>query len=157
MCRTRLLILLLLCASLTACGYSFTLDGRATAEKFVMEASANRTQLIDAGTVLDANLERTLTSMGMLASGPSPLTVHTTLTSFSTEMISAPSMSSSDKYRLHISVACRVTGLQGKDVWAMSFTDTGTYTEGGRAEDALDEACGRVSLQIARALATLSP
>jgi hypothetical protein len=156
MCRTRSLTLLLLCASLASCGYHFTLDGRGFTEKYAMEASLNRTQLIDAGSVLDANLERTLTSMGMLASGSSRLTVHATLTSFGTKAITAPSLSTSDRYRVHIDVECRVTDEQGKNVWNMSFSDTGTYTQGGSAEDALDEACGRISLQIARTLATLS-
>jgi hypothetical protein len=156
MCRTRSLTLLLLCTSITACGYSFVLDGKVSTEKYVMEASTNKTSLIDAGTVLDSNLERTLSSMGMLASGTGRLTVHSTLASFSTETVTAPSMSASDRYRLHITVISSVTGAQGKELWGMSFTDTGTYSEGGRAEDALEEACGRVSLQIARALASLS-
>lgn len=154
MCRTRSLISLLLCASLSACGYSFVLDGKPAAGKFVMEASANRTSLIDAGTILDASLERTLSSMGMLASGESPRTVRATLVSFSTETVTAPSLSSPDRYRLHIRVTTRVTDTQGKELWSMSFTDTGTYSEGGRTEDALEEASRRVSLQMARALAS---
>ena len=154
MCRTRSLISLLLCASLSACGYSFVLDGKMTARKFVMEASANRTSLIDAGTILDASLERTLSSMGMLASGEGSGTVRATLVSFSTETVTAPSLSSPDRYRLHIRVTARVTDAQGKELWSMSFTDTGTFSEGGRTEDALEEASRRVSLQMARALAS---
>jgi hypothetical protein len=156
MCRTRSLTLLLLCASFTACGYSFVLDGKTSTVKYGLEASANRTNLINAGTSLDASLEKALSSMGMFASGASRLTVHPTVVSSTTEIASAPSMSSQDRYRLHITVACSVTNEQGKEVWKMSFTDTGTYSEGGWAEDALDDACGRVSLQIARALASLS-
>jgi hypothetical protein len=156
MCRTRSLTLLLLCASIAGCGYSFTLDGRMSTEKYVMEASTNKTHLIDANTILDTNMERTLSSMGMLASGSGHLTMRNTLASFSTEMVTAPSISSSDRYRLQITVTTHVVDAQGKVLWSMSFNDTGTYSEGGRAEDALDEACNRVSLQIARALASIT-
>jgi len=157
MCRTRSLILLLLCASLTACGYSFVLDGKVSTEKYNMEATVNRTSLVDAGTILDAHLERTLSSMDMLAPDESRLTLHTTLASFSTETVTAPSVTSTDRYRLHISVACRITDAQGKELWTMKFRDTGTFAEGGRAEDALDEAGRRVSQQIALTLASLTP
>lgn len=156
MCRTRLLTLLLLCASLSACGYSFVLDGKTTSEKYALKSSQNKTSLIDGGTVLDSSMEMTLSSMGMLASGASRLTVHNTLASFSTETITAPSLSSSDRYRLHITVNTRVTDGTGKELWSMSFTDTGSFSQGGRAEDGLDEAARRISLQIARALASLS-
>ncbi len=157
MCRIRSLILLLLCASIASCSYSFVLDGKMSTEKFILKTSTNGTTLIDGGSVLDASMETTLSSMGMLAAGSSRHNLHCTLVSSSNQAITTTSLSSSsDRYRLQITVTAVVTDMQGKEVWKMNFVDTGTYSEGGRAEDALDEACRRISQQIARALVSLS-
>jgi hypothetical protein len=142
MFRTKYSILLLLCVNLVSCGYSFVLDGKMSAEKYTMKPSTNGTTLIDGGSVLDANMEITLSSMGMLAAEGSRHTLHCTLMSSTTQAITSTSLSTSeDRYRLQITVKAVVTDMQGKEAWKMSFTDTGTYSEGGRAEDALDEAC----------------
>lgn len=156
MYQIRLLTLLLLCSSILSCSYSFLLDGKKSTEKFNLAPSKNGTVLIEAGVILDSNLERTLTSMGMIAPEGSAHTLECTLSSYAVQTLTSPSLSTGDRYRLIISVDARVTDEKGKAVWNMNFTDTGTFTQGGRAEDALEEACGRVSQQIARALASVT-
>lgn len=156
MFRTKLLTLLLLCASFLSCTYSFVLDGKRSTEKYALAPSKNGTTLIDAGAILDANLERTLTAMGMVAPEGSTHTLESTLSSYSVQTVTSPSLSSRDRYRLIISVDVRITDEKGKGLWSMNFSDTGTFTQGGRAEDALEEACGRVSQQIARTLASVT-
>lgn len=147
---------MLLCVSITACGYSFILDGKAGTHKFLLKPSVNATSLIQGGMILDASLERTLSSMGMLASSGTPYTLHSTLASYSNQAITTTSLATNDRYRLLVSVVASVTDAQGKEVWKMSFSDTGTYAQGGQAEDALEEASRRVSEQIGRALASLT-
>jgi hypothetical protein len=156
MYRTKLLILLLLCASSLSCSYSFVLDGKRSTEKYTLAPSKNGTSLIDAGAILDANLERTLTSMGMIAPKGSIHTLESTLSAYTVQTVTSPSLSSRDRYRLLIYVTARITDEKGKDLWHMNFSDTGTFSQGGRAEDALPEACERVSQQIARALASVT-
>ncbi|VFU14564.1 conserved exported hypothetical protein [anaerobic digester metagenome] len=157
MSRIRLLTLLLLSASLTACGYSFVLDGGAGgSQDFALRPSTNQTTLIEAGMILDTELERTLSSMGMLAPESGEHILHCTLTSYSSQAITSPSLSSDDRYRLTIHVTARVLNAQGKEVWTMGFSDQGTYPERGAEEDGIEEASRRVSLQIARALAAVS-
>ncbi len=147
---------MLLFLSAASCSYSFILDGKTSGQKFLLEPSANATSLIQGGMVLDANLERVLSSMGMLASEISPYTLHSTLASYTNQAITSTSLSTSDRYRLLITVTVRITNSEGKEIWRMSFTDTGTYAEGGQAENALEEASRRVSEQIGRALASLT-
>ncbi len=147
---------MLLLLSTASCSYSFILDGKKSEQKFLLEPSANATTLIQGGMILDANLERTLSSMGMIASGSSTYTLHSTLASYTNQAITSTSLSTKDRYRLIITVTARIRNSQGKVVWSMSFTDTGTYAEGGQAENALDEASRRVSEQIALALASLT-
>lgn len=157
MSRIRLLTLLLLSVSLAACSYSFVLDGGAGgSQDFVLRPSTNRTTLIEAGMILDAELERTLSSMGMLAPESGEYILHCVLASYSSQAITSPSLSSNDRYRLTIHVAARILDAQGKEVWTMGFSDQGTYPERGAEEDGLEEAGRRVSLQIARALAAVA-
>ncbi len=156
MFRTKSLILSLLCASILSCSYSFVLDGKRSTEKYTLAPSRNGTTLIDAGPILDANLERTLTSMNMVAKKGGIHTIETTISSYTVQTVTSPSLSSRDRYRLIMSVDVRITDEKGKDLWHMNFSDTGTFTQGGRAEDALEEACTRVSQQIARTLASVT-
>ncbi len=156
MSRIRFLTLSLLSVSLLACSYSFVLDGGAGgSQDFVLRPSTNRTTLIEAGMTLDAELERTLSSMGMLAPESGKYILHCTLTSYSSQAITSPSLSSDDRYRLTVHVAARVLDAQGKELWTMGFSDQGTYPERGAEESGLEEASRRVSLQIARALAAV--
>lgn len=156
MCRIKLLILLLPLISILGCGYSFVLDKGAPTIKLTLEPSVNATPLREAGMTLDANLERVLSSMGMLKSTDDMHVLRCTLVSTSRQTITSTSLSSDDRYRLVISVSARLTDAQGKKVWESKFSDDGTYSQGGQPEDALDEACSEVSLQIARAIASLS-
>ncbi|MBN2298160.1 MAG: hypothetical protein JXM72_06175 [Deltaproteobacteria bacterium] len=121
-----------------------------------MEPSVNQTLLREAGMILDSHLETALDSMGMLESKDSVHTLQCTLVSTSRQTITSSSLSSDDRYRLNISVSATIIDAQGKKVWSSTFTDQGAYSEGGQPEDALDEACSQVSLQIARAVASLS-
>ncbi len=155
MCRIRLLTLLLCLVSILSCGYSFVLDGGTSKIRVSLEPSSNQTLLREAGMILDSSLETALDSMGMLAKD-SQHSLQCTLVSSSRQGITSSSLSSDDRYRLNISVSARITDAQGKKVWSSTFTDQGGYSEGGQPEDALDEACTQVSLQIARAIASLS-
>ena len=156
MSRIRSLILLLLPVSLAACGYSFVLDGGGGAHTFSLRPSTNGTTLIEGGMTLDNELERTLSSMGMLSPEIGEHILHCTLSSYSSHAVTSQSLSSDDRYRLTIRVAARVLDAQGKELWKMSFSDHGAYPERGAEEDGLEEACRRVSLQIARALAAVA-
>ena len=142
--------------SVLGCGYSFVLDKGAPTIKVALEPSVNKTKLREAGMIMDANLERTLSSMGMLESAGDLPVLHCALVSASSQTITSTSLSSTDRYRLFISVSATLMDSQGKKVWNATFTDEGTYAQGGQSEDALDEACSEVSLQIARAIASLS-
>ena len=142
--------------SVLGCGYSFVLDKGAPTIKVALEPSVNKTKLREAGMSMDANLERTLSSMGMLESAGDLPVLHCALVSASSQTITSTSLSSTDRYRLFISVSATLMDSQGKKVWNATFTDEGTYAQGGQSEDALDEACSEVSLQIARAIASLS-
>ena len=156
MYRTKLLILLLSLISLLGCSYSFVLDKGAATMKVALEHSNNSTALREAGMTLDASLERALSSMGMLESTGDIHVLQCTLVSASSQTITSSSLSSTDRYRLIISVSATLMDTQGKKVWNATFSDEGTYSQGGQPEDALDEACSEVSLQIARAIASLS-
>ncbi|HHO76240.1 MAG TPA: hypothetical protein ENN05_07400 [Deltaproteobacteria bacterium] len=152
----RLLILSLFLFSIFGCGYSFVLDKGSYAIKVSLDPSHNQTVLREAGMILDSNLETALDSMGMLSSKGSEHTLQCTLVSTSKQITTSSSLSSDDRYRLNISVSAILMDTQGKKVWSSTFTDDGTYSEGGQPEDALDEACLKVSNQIARAIASLS-
>jgi outer membrane lipopolysaccharide assembly protein LptE/RlpB len=155
MYRIRLLILLLSLISLAGCGYSFVLDKNAAAVKVALEPSSNETSLREAGMILDSNLERVLASMGILDSRYNLHFLQCTLVSTSKQNITSTSLSSSDRYRLIIRVSAKLMDAQGKKVWSSTFTDEGTYSQGGQPEDALDQACSEVSQQIALALVSL--
>ena len=142
--------------SFLGCGYSFVLDKGVPTIKVALEHSTNGTTLREAGMTLDASLERALSSMGMLESTGDLHVLQCTLVSASSQTITSTSLSSNDRYRLIISVSATLMDTQGKKVWKATFSDEGTYSQGGQAEDALDEACSEVSLQIARAIASLS-
>ena len=147
---------MLFLSSITGCGYSFVLDKTAPTIHVSLEPSANETPLREAGMILDANLERVLSSMGMLGSTDNIHVLRCTLVSASRQTITSTSLSSDDRYRLVISVSADLMDAQGKKVWKAKFSDDGTYSQGGQPEDALDEACSEVSLQIARTIASLS-
>lgn len=156
MCRIKLLILLLPLISILGCGYSFVLDKGTPTIKVALEPSVNDTTLREAGMTLDSNLERTLSSMGMLESAGDLPVLHCALVSVSRQTITSTSLSSADRYRLIISVSATLMDTRGKKVWNATFRDEGTFSQGGQPEDALDEACSKASLQIARAIASLS-
>lgn len=155
MYRARLLILLLLPVSLAGCWYSFVPDGFEGGRAYALKPSTNSTALLEAGMTLDENLERTLSSMGMLAPQGGDLSLHCTLVSYSSYAVTSSSLTTDDRYRLTIRVRARILDEQGKERWSMSFSDQGAYPEQGSEEDGIDEACRRVSLQVARALAAL--
>lgn len=141
--------------SILGCGYSFVLDKGAPTIKVALESSLNETPLREAGMILDANLERVLSSMGMLESTDNIHVLRCALVATSRQTITSTSLSTDDRYRLIISVSAHLMDTQGKKVWEAKFSDDGTYSQGGQPEDALDEACSEVSLQIARAITSL--
>jgi len=61
-----------------------------------------------------------------------------------------------DRYRLNLQVLAKLSDNSGKVLWQSTFTDYGTFSEGGQDEDALDEASRRITLQIARAVTALN-
>lgn len=157
MSRIRLLILLLCLTSVIACSYGFVLDGAAGGKKIALEQSVNQTHLQEAGMILDTYTERTFSSMGLLGTKDPQYFLKCSLVSSWRESITSKSLQRTDRYRLNIRVLAKLTDAGGKAVWQSSFTDYGTFPEGGRDEDGLDEACRKISQQIARAVATLKP
>jgi len=156
MCRIRLLILLLLSLiSLISCGYSFVLDKQSPKIRVKLLASENRTSLREAGMILDSHLEKTLSSMDMLSRKAPHKTMACSIISTSHRAITSTSISSDDRYRLTITVSAEIKDHTGNTIWRSRFTDQGTYAQGGQEEDALDEACEEISLQIARTVTSL--
>jgi len=147
----------LLClASVAACPYSFTLDGKMGQKNIALEATANNTHLLNAGITFDTYLQRNFSMMGLLAAKEAKYFMKCTIVSSTRERISTPSSSTSDQYRLNVRVHARLADISGKTIWESDFTDFGTFSEGGQDEDALDEASKRISLEIARAATALN-
>jgi hypothetical protein len=156
MSRTRSLILLLLLASsLISCRYGFLPEGAEGGRKIALDPSTNKTHLREAAIVLDSFLEQSFASMGMISNKDVKYRLTCTMVSSSRETITSNSIKSGNRYRLTISVLANLSDTSGKSLWQATFSDTGTFSEGGQDEDALDEACRLVSLQIARAVAVL--
>lgn len=104
--------------------------------------------------VLDRHLERAMSELAMLdTAGKSP-SVSCELTAARRERRSASSLSTTDRYRLVITVRARLIDSSGKGSWEKTFTEWGRFAEGETDEAALDEACRKISLSIAHALAS---
>jgi hypothetical protein len=156
MLRIRLLISLLCLTSFIACGYSFVLEGTQGEKKIALDPSKNQTHLREAGMILDSYLERSFSSMGLLSAKDPRHFLKCSIVSSSRERITSNSLKTTDRYRLIIQVLVQLSDISGKAVWQSTFTDQGAFSEGGQDEDALDEACRQISLQIARAVASLT-
>ncbi|HOS97582.1 MAG TPA: hypothetical protein PLU54_08005, partial [Deltaproteobacteria bacterium] len=135
----------------------FVPEGLQGATTVSLEPCVNRTHLQEAGMVLDSHLERAFADMGMLSGQGPKLLLSCTITAASPERITAGSLSATDTYRLILSVQAHLSDPGGTEVWKGTFSDQGVFKEGGQAEDALDESCRLVSLQIARAVAAWRP
>ncbi|HVN71762.1 MAG TPA: LPS assembly lipoprotein LptE [Desulfomonilia bacterium] len=146
---------MLLLNILVSCRYGFVLEGTEGGKRIALDPSTNNTHLREAGIVLDSYLEQALASMGMLSPKNPEQRLVCSLVASSRTRITSASLKAQDRYRLTINVLAKLSNTSGKVIWQYTFTDTGTFTEGGQDEDALDEACRQVSLQIARALAAL--
>lgn len=159
MSRTRLLILLLSLVSLSACGYTFVLDGNrsAGAVHYTLAPSANTTALREAALILDGALEERLSGLNLLGDADGQPRITCTITGTSVQEITSVSLGSEDRYRLNLTVLARVDDSAGKEFWRHSFTDEGTFTDRGQEEDALEEASLAVADRIARRLLTLQP
>jgi hypothetical protein len=156
MSQTRSLILLLLLASsLISCRYGFLPEGTEGGRKVTLDPSTNKTHLREAGIVLDSFLEQAFASMGMISNKDPEYRLICSMVSSSRERITSITLKGGDRYRLTVSVLANLSDASGKALWQATFFDTGTFSEGGQDEDALDEACRQVSLQIARAVAVL--
>ncbi len=157
MCRTRSLILLLLLVNLASCRYGFVPEGARGVKDVALDPTVNRTPLREAGMVLDAHLEQAFSDMGMIASGKPYHRLSCSIVSAWRERTTSGSLASTDRYRLFIRVLAKLSDGAGKVVWQETFSDQGTFSEGGQDEDALEETCRLVSLQIARAVAAWEP
>jgi hypothetical protein len=147
----------LLClTSVTACPYNFVLDGGLGEKKIALEASTNQTHLLDAGIVFDTFLQRSFSSLGLLAVKEPRYSLKCFIVSSTRERVTAPSITTNDRYRLNLQVLAKLSDNSGKVLWQSTFTDYGTFSEGGQDEDALDEASRRITLQIARAVTALN-
>lgn len=155
MSRTRSLILFLLLASLVACRYGFVLEGSQGGKKVSLDPSTNRTHLREAGMVLDAELEKAFASMGMLSQPGAGLRLSCTIIAATRQRITSSSLKTADRYRLILNVHAELRDASGTATWQSTFSDQGNFSEGGSDEDALNDACTQVSLQIARAVAAL--
>lgn len=155
MYRTRSLILLCLLVSQFSCSYGFVPEGATSGRDIVLEPCINRTHLLEAGMMLDAQLERALGDMGMLARSEPRHRLSCSIVSARRERATAGSLAYQDRYRLSISVIARLGDASGRVVWQNTFSDQGAFSEGEPDEAGLEEACRKVSLQIARAVASL--
>ena len=156
MFQTRSLILLLLLASsLISCRYGFLPEGIESGRKVTLDPSTNKTHLREAGIVLDSFLEQAFASMGMISNKEAKYRLTCSMVSSSRETITSITTTTGNRYRLTVSVLANLSDASGKSLWQATFSDTGTFSEGGQDEDALDEACRQVSLKIARAVAVL--
>ena len=156
MSLTKLLILSCLLVSLLSCRYGFVPEGNTAGRNIVLEPSTNGTHLLEAGMVLDTQLERAFSDLGLLAIKEPQQRLSCTIVSARRERTTAGSITSLDRYRLTISVHVRLSDTSGRVAWQRTFSDQGAFSEGSQDEDALEEACRKVSLQIARAVAALS-
>ncbi len=156
MSRIKSLILLLSSLlALSACGYSFVLDGGGNLKEVSLRASLNQTFLRSAGLELDSALEDALSSMGLNSSADGIPTLTCTLAGATSHTITSEYIDTGDRYRLMVTVRAELKDPEGKLLWQSSFSDDGTYADGGSEEDALAEACQGVAEQIARQLAAL--
>lgn len=156
MSPTRSLILLSLLASLLSCRYGFVPEGATAGKNIALGPSTNGTHLREAGMVLDVQLERALSDLGLLASRGPQQRLSCSIVSARRERTTAGSISSPDRYRLTISVRAQLSDTSGRVMWQKTFFDQGVFSEGELDEDAMDEACRKISLQIARAVAALN-
>lgn len=146
-----------LLGSLISCRYGFVPEGTETGKNIALEPSTNRTYLTEAGMVLDAQLERAFSDLGLLGTGDLRQHLSCSIVSARRERITAGSLTSLDRYRLYLTVLVSLSETSGRVVWQKTFSDQGSFTESEQDEDALVEACRKVSLQIARAVAALNP
>ncbi len=156
MSPTRFLILLSSLLCLVGCGYSFVLKGGGNLGAVRLSPCDNRTPLREAALVLDAQMERELSAMGMLATGGDLPRLGCTIVRASSREITSASLTRDDRYRLNVTVRAVLTDAGGKALWLSDFTDDGAYTDGGQEEDALEEACQGIASQISRALTCLT-
>jgi hypothetical protein len=147
----------LLClTSVTACPYSFVLDGGLGEKKIALEATTNQTHLLDAGIVFDTFLQRSFSSQGLNAVKDPRYFLQCFIVSSTRERITSPSLTTNDQYRLNVSVLAKLRDSTGKVLWQSTFTDYGTFSEGGQDEDALNEACPRITQKIAQTVTALN-
>jgi outer membrane lipopolysaccharide assembly protein LptE/RlpB len=95
--------------------------------------------------------------MGMLGPSRPERTLECSIVSAQAARSTVESLTRVDKYRLTLKVRATLRDKGGAVLWQHTFSDWATYTEGSTAEAALEETCGRISLQIARAVASLAP
>ncbi|MCD6570007.1 MAG: hypothetical protein J7L53_04830 [Deltaproteobacteria bacterium] len=119
----------------------------------------NETNLVGAGMTMDASLERALASMGMLSGSPvaeDVPSIRCIIQSTTIQEITSSSKSTSDRYRLIVRVRAELINQDGDIVWKSIFKGEGTYSAKGQEEDALEDACKEISLDISRAIACLT-
>jgi outer membrane lipopolysaccharide assembly protein LptE/RlpB len=156
MSKTGSLILLLSLSCLFGCGYSFVLENTKGTNQFALLQTKNETSLIGGTIKMNTQLEKALSSMGMLSSSDKDVpNLKCTIQSATTQEITSSSKSLEDRYRLILQIKAEVLDKEDKPIWGNPFTGEGIYTAKGREEDALEEACKDASLKIARAIACL--
>jgi len=148
---------LCLLVELCSCAYSFSPDPSGAVTAVTVAPSANATQLVEAGMILDRHLEKTVSELGLLAEGGKGARIACTVVSARRERTSVSSLLETDRYRLVITVRAVLMDSSGRTSWEGTFTDWGTFLEGETDEAALDEACGRVAARVAHALASMNP
>jgi hypothetical protein len=121
-----------------------------------LQATTNQTHLLNGGIVFDTYLQRNLSTMGLLAVKDQRYYLQCSILSSTRERITSPSLTTNDRYRLNVSVHAKISDPTGKVMWQSTFTDYGTFAEGGQDEDALNEASNRISQDIARAVTSLN-
>jgi len=142
---------------LSACGYGFVLQGGGNLKAVSLGQSVNATQLLEAGLVMDAELERALAMQG-LTKGDEQAMPHLscTISGTSSRGISSVDTEATERYRLTVTVRAELRDASGKLLWQGSFAGDGDYAQGGQEEDALEAACRSAAEQLARQLSTLN-
>lgn len=150
-----LLCSLTLClAVLAGCGYGFVLKGSGNLGPVSTQPSSNQTALRGAAMILDTHLERSLAAMGISQHAENlPRLTCTIIGAQAQEITTNPA--AQNRFRLMLSVKAEITDPQGKSIWQRVFSDYGAYASGGQEENALDEACDKITDRIAQALVAI--
>lgn len=142
---------------MAGCGYGFVLEGGGNLKNVALETSVNATRLLEAGLVMDAELERALAMHGLRSTEAQAVPgLRCTISGTSSREISSLDTEAAERHRLTVNVRAELREAGGKVIWQADFAGDGDYAQGGQEEDALEAACRSVAEQLARQLSALN-